>query len=182
MKFVKVQSHKDLESYCNIWLPVWIESGYELESYITKGIERFIVYTNTSEKFGCFELNPYYFDCSPVNEAFPFHHFPILKNKRVVELEKLVIAKTQQGSIKRLLEVFQFFTAYIITERRYDYMIALINPELFHVLTTRFNLPLIKLEGKMNSDRNYFPILLEVKALEETVFGQKALNKYALAV
>lgn len=178
MKVMKVNSHKDLEKYCDLWLPVWIDSGYELESYITEGIERFIFCTKTGEDFGCFELNPYSFDSSPVNETFPFNHLSILKDKKVIELEKLVIKNEYRGSIKRLIEIFTFFTEYIIFEKKYDYLIALLNPVLYNTLVKKFNIPITRLIGKMNGNNNYIPAMLEVKALEKSNFGKTVMKKY----
>jgi len=178
LEFIKVDSHKDLEKYCNLWLPAWIESGYELESYITEGIERFIFYTNTGEEFGCCEFNPYYFDYSPVNDSFPFNDFPILKDKKVIELDKFVIKNEYQGSVKRLIEIMNFLTTYVIVERKCDYLIALMNPDLYNIFVSRFKVPITRLLDEMNADRNYLPVMLEVKALEESNFGQKVLKKY----
>ncbi|MEH7097789.1 hypothetical protein [Neobacillus vireti] len=177
MDFVKIQTQKDLERYCDIWLPVWIENGYELESYITKGIERFIFRSNSGEDIGCFEFNPYYFNCSPVNEDFPFHHFPILQNKKVMELDKFVIKSEYQGSLKQLLEALNFISIYAINNK-FDYVIGLVNLHLYEIGTERFNVPFNKLIDREYSSNKYVPTMLEIKALKGSKFGQRAMKKY----
>jgi hypothetical protein len=186
MVFVEIQlveTQKDLDRYCNIWLPVWIKDGYELESYITRGIERYIFLSETNgEEIGCCEFNPYYIDSSSVNEAFPFNKYLELRNKKVIELEKLVIKDKYQGSVKRLIEIFNFLALYSF-QTKCDYIIALLNPHLYIALTDRFKIPFARLsDEKFNNNEKYIPALLEIKAFERCNFGQKVLKKHLQSV
>ena len=108
----KVQTLKDQEKFDNIWIPSWLEQGYEIESYIIKDLERFIFYNNKGD-YGSLELTPYYSRPDwPINSDFPFHEFIELENSKVYEIDKLSIAINSRGSIKSLLEILSFLTAY----------------------------------------------------------------------
>lgn len=177
MPVYEATTKEKLEKYCDIWLPVWKESGYELESYITPGIQRFI-FSDKDGDYGCCEFNPYDYKNAMVNDTFPFHQFSELHNKKVVELEKLVIISEKRGSLKRLLEQMYFVTTYV-QEREYDYMIALLNPDLYHKLVWRFKLPIKKLVS-IGNDLPYIPCMLASQEMAKTKFALNSLTKKPL--
>lgn len=178
MQFRKAASIKDLEVFCNIWMPEWIKVGFELESYITEGIERFIISTDEGEDFGSLELIPYSFDLSPVNETFPFNKFEILKDKRVAEIDKFAIAKEYQGSIKNLVGVIDKLCIYLIVEKKYDYIITLLNPLVYVTIVKRLRIPNKRLEGVLASKVNYIPVLFNRQEITNSPYGKRILSEY----
>lgn len=168
-----VQTAQDFERYTDIWLPSWIENGYELESYITPGIERYIFFDERGD-YASLEIVPYNFEFSPVNQSFPFNQFTRLKGKKIVEIDKFSIKKEKQ-SIKKLHELMSFVTYYLI-HNNFDYGLTLLNPQVYETLVWRFKVPITKLAVPNMEIPLYVPALINVKELKNSP-SYKVLSK-----
>ncbi|MCM3574191.1 hypothetical protein M3172_13425 [Mesobacillus subterraneus] len=172
----KVLSFEDQEKFDDIWIPSWLEQGYELESFIIKDLERFIFY-NSKGDYGSLELIPY--STRPdwlINSNFPFHEFIELNNSKVFEIEKLSIKIDSRGSVKSLLEIVYFITAYSF-KNNLDYCISLLNPDLYEALVWRFKIPVKRLLKHGYEDLPYYPSIIDVIAVKKSVLGQKVLKQ-----
>ncbi len=174
MPVLNVISHSHLERFDHIWMPVWAESNYVLESYIKPGINRYLFFDHNGD-YGSLELIPYDFNNTPINSEFPFNHFLELKNKKVIEIEKLAIKKEARGSMRRLLELFTFLTVNAV-EKQHDYYIALLNPDLYKTMVWRFKIPIRRLVLMGYEDLMYYPVIIDIEAVKNSKFGQRMLS------
>lgn len=184
MTVSKVTNVLEQERFDSIWIPAWQEQGYEIESHITPGLERYI-FSGRGNDFGTIEFVPYKNVREwPINRTFPFNEFPQLKGKKVIEVDKLTVTKAFRGSLRGLYEIINFISTYAF-ENSIDYYIILINPDLYDVLVWRFKLPMKRLMKPGLRKLPYYPAIIkteEVRKSEFYVRYQKRMDKKELSV
>ena len=75
MSVLQVQTKEEQKRFDRIWIPAFLEQGYEIESYILPGMKDVIFYDDDGD-FGTLELIPWKADADwPINQAFPFTSF-----------------------------------------------------------------------------------------------------------
>ncbi|MDN7241623.1 hypothetical protein QWY14_07450 [Planococcus sp. N028] len=164
-----VQTTIEYERFTNIWLPIWKANRFTLESSIVPGNERYILLHN-QEEYGSVEAIPFNYDHSLINNDFPFHYFTFLKNKNVIEFNKLVIKKEMQ-SLRKLHETLLFLANYSI-DHNYDYIIALVDSQLYNTLVWRYKLPVVKLYIP-TVHTTLIPIAIDTQKLKNSPFYEK---------
>ncbi|PLR92543.1 hypothetical protein [Bacillus sp. T33-2] len=175
MSVFRVETKRDMERFDDIWIPVWIENEFELESYITPGVERFI-FSDIEGDYGCVEFSPYNYLHAPVNELFPFHNYKELHNAKVFEFDKLAINPVYQYTGK-LLNILSFIVKYLVANKP-DYVIALLNPTFYEDFILKFNVPVTRLTSEKN-DLKYIPVIMDSQQLINSKLG-KRLSKQLL--
>ena len=99
MSVLQVQTNEEQQRFDKIWIPAFLEQGYEIESYILPQ-NRDVIFYDDDGDFGTLELVPWKAVPEwPINQTFPFHKFPQLHNKRVVECDKLAIVKEKRAML-----------------------------------------------------------------------------------
>jgi hypothetical protein len=173
---LKVNTFLEQQRFDHIWMPSWIEAGYELESYITEGVERFIFYDEIGD-FGSIEIVPYDLQISrPINKVFPFYQFSELNGTKTMEIEKLTVRKEVRGSPKYLLEMFLFLAKYS-NENNYKYWVSLMNPELYNALVWKFSFPAKKLALVGGNDLSYYPVLINGDHIKDLPIFKRLMRK-----
>ncbi|OLN22935.1 hypothetical protein BTO30_06995 [Domibacillus antri] len=168
-----VRTDQDFKRYTDIWLPIWIERGYELESYTIPGINRYIFFDIYGD-YGSVEIIPYQFKKSPINDNFPFNRYLFLKDMKTAEVDKLAIKKDVQ-SVKKLHEIMSFLTNYFIYSG-FDCYIALLNPQVYEAFIWRFKIPITKLSIP-DFETPYVPVLFKVEELKKSLYYERMKRK-----
>lgn len=169
MTVSKVTNVLEQERFDNIWIPSWQEQGYEIESHITPGLERYI-FSGKGYDYGTIEFVPYKNVSEwPINKTFPFNEFIQLKDRKVIEVDKLTVSKECRGSLRGLYEIINFITTYAF-KNSIDYYIILINPDLYDVLIWRFKLPMKRLMKPGLSELPYYPAIIDVEDVRKSEY------------
>lgn len=176
MSVLMVQSMAEQERFDNIWIPSWIEVGYELESYTTKNLERYIFHNKIGD-YGTLEIVPYSTDHFwPINIRFPYYEFIEIRGKKVFEIEKVAVIKEKRGSIKNLYEMISFIYSYG-SNHKYDCAICLLNPDLYNALVWRFNIPVKRLIKIGYEQLPYYPVIFDLAFIKQSAFGLGVKNR-----
>jgi hypothetical protein len=172
--FKLVQTQEDYDTFYNILVPSWIESGFEL-ACLLGDVERFIIFNHKSQPVGTVGMIKYV-PCksSDIDTFFPFKDNEIIKDScgKVFEIDYLSVhpEHRKEPNLERIL--------YTITEysrlKKMKYAIALINPLLFQLLKRMYKIPIYKL-GKIikvnNLNNNYqvLPVLIDVESVYKNI-------------
>ncbi|WKA53873.1 hypothetical protein [Planococcus shixiaomingii] len=164
-----VQTTIEYERFTKIWLPIWKANRYTLESSIVPGNERYIL-LHDQEEYGSVEAIPFNYENSLINNDFPFHYFTFLKDKNVIEFNKLVIKKDMQ-SLRKLHETLLFLANYSI-DNKYEYAIALVDSQLYNALVWRYKLPVVKLFIP-SVQTELIPVVFDTHKLQNSLFYER---------
>ncbi|MCM3339265.1 hypothetical protein M3650_11620 [Paenibacillus sp. MER TA 81-3] len=137
----KVVIHEaDRNVFQSIWTTVWKEEGYEIEPS-AHTLAQVLVFNEANVPVGTFELKPYHFDGSPLNEIAPFREQAEITADpcSVAEVDKVALLREYRGpNVSRLLSSIVHYS------RQYNivHCACLMEPVFARALRISFHVPM----------------------------------------
>jgi hypothetical protein len=163
--FRKVQSDTDMETFDNIWIPAWLEKGYELECHLGK-MDRYIIKNPRQQPVGTVAFRPYNYD-SPIDSVYPFKENNIIQKniEKVYEIDYVSILKEHRRETNNLNRLL-FATLEYCRIHNISYCIAILDYLFYRTLKAIYKIPMFPLEKKVVYEGSSFvPVIIDAHSV-----------------